>query len=433
MKAHIRSRASKLSDKWQDTQKAANRNLSATDPEKLFRKCARSALMRRRKENYSNETMLRNFLLSLAILALVACSGISRDPVSPGDLEDPQAPGIENARFWADQAPDNLVELLIERDRQRRAAGLVGRPVDLTLSGGSENGAFAAGVLAAWSDSGTRPEFWSVTGVSTGALAAPFAFLGTDYDDELRRMYGGLPPKKIYERRPLAAIFPNASLLSSGPLRRLVEEYITDDFLEKIAAQHRRGRRLVVQTVSLDAQRPVIWDLGAIADSGAPNAREVFQDALMASAAAPGVFPPVLVDVETTAGIRDELHVDGGVVSQTAYVPGWRIPSRFVRASTLYAIRNGKIDPETDIVEPGLLPIIKRSLDTIVKTQGAVDLDLIYLLGEGQGIAYNATWIDSDFDIELRQPFDREYMQALYEYGYNRFTSGTVWSNRPPP
>ncbi|UWR08359.1 patatin-like phospholipase family protein [Ruegeria sp. B32] len=376
---------------------------------------------------------MRILVIVLVSLILSACgTTISRDPVSIRELEAPQVPGIKNARFWADDTPPNINELLTERQQQARAAGLPDRHADLTLSGGAENGAYAAGILTAWSESGTRPVFMNVTGVSTGALAAPFAFLGSDYDDELKRLYGGLPPEQIFERRPITQIFSKASVKSSGPLRRLLEDYVTDEFLEKIAVQHRRGRRLVIQTVSLDAQRPVLWDLGRIAASGAPNARKVFQDALMASAAMPGVFPPVLIDVETPFGIRDELHVDGGVVSQSMFVPGWRIPSRFTEGTTLYAIRNGKIDPEAEITKPGIADISKRSLATLIKYQGAVDLGVAYAIGQRQGVRYNATWIGPDFNAPLNEPFDPEYMQALFDYGYMRFKSGTVWNRKPP-
>ncbi len=355
-----------------------------------------------------------------------------RHAVDIGDLQYPQSPGIEGARYWADIEPPNIEDLLAARERQRRDSGLGGNWSDLTLSGGGENGAFAAGILIAWSEAGTRPEFLNITGVSTGALAAPFAFLGSDYDDELRRLYGGLTPTQIFQSRSIFSILPNASLTSSSPLKRLIEEYVTDDFLKKIGAEHRRGRRLLVQTVSLDAQRPVLWDLGAIADSGSPNATEVFRDVLLASASIPGVFPPVLIEVETESGIRDELHVDGGVISQSAFLPGWRIPRIMSGRPTLYAIHNGKIDPEPEITEPRLISVSKRSVATLIKSQGISDLRIAYKFGKPQGVIYNATWIGSDFTFPKDEPFDPEYMQALLDYGYKRFKSGNLWSNRPP-
>ncbi|WP_319546279.1 patatin-like phospholipase family protein [Ruegeria conchae] len=370
-------------------------------------------------------------LFVFLLLFQVACSSISRNPVSTTDLQNPQVPGIEGARYWADVAPANISELLETALRQRQASG-VSSDYTLTLSGGGEDGAFAAGILTAWSEAGSRPEFMAVTGVSTGALAAPFAYLGSDYDDELKNLYGGLPPSRIFRGRFVTGILSGASVKSSDPLRQLIESYITDDFLAKIANEHRRGRRLLVQSVSLDAQRPVLWDLGAIANSGSPNTKKVFVDVLLASAAIPGVFPPVLMDVETQDGVRDELHVDGGVYSQTAYVPGWDIPRKYVRGGKLYAIRNGKVEPELRVIKPGVFQVSARSLSTLIKAQGVDDLTIAYKLSLKRGAEYQATWIGTDFDYPLAEPFDPEYMRALFDYGYQRFKSGALWSDRPP-
>ncbi len=370
-------------------------------------------------------------IILLLLLLQLGCSNISRNPVSELDLESPQVPGIEGARYWADVAPVNISELLETAQRQRRTSGL-SSDYTLTLSGGGENGAFAAGILNAWSESGTRPEFMVVTGVSTGALAAPFAFLGSDYDDELKELYGGLPPSRIFRGRLVTGILSGSSVKSSDPLKQLIQSYITDDFLAQIAKEHRRGRRLLVQTVSLDAQRPVLWDMGAIANSNSANAKKVFADVILASAAIPGVFPPVLIDVETDEGVRDELHVDGGVYSQTAYVPGWDIPRKYARGGKLYAIRNGKVEPELRVIEPGVFQVSARSLSTLIKAQGVDDLTIAYKLSLQRDAEYQATWIGTDFDYPLAEPFDPEYMQALFDYGYQRFNSATLWSDRPP-
>ncbi len=370
-------------------------------------------------------------LFVFLLLFQAACSSISRTPVSATDLQNPQVPRIEGARYWADIAPANISELLETALRQRQASG-VSSDYTLTLSGGGEDGAFAAGILTAWSEAGSRPEFMAVTGVSTGALAAPFAFLGSNYDGELKNLYGGLPPSRIFRGRFVTGILSGASVKSSDPLRRLIESYITDDFLAKIANEHRRGRRLLVQSVSLDAQRPVLWDLGVIANSGAANAKKVFVDVLLASASIPGVFPPVLIDVETQDGVRDELHVDGGVYSQTAYVPGWDIPRKYARGGKLYAIRNGKVEPELRVTKPGVFQVAARSLSTLIKAQGVDDLTIAYKLSLQRGAEYQAAWIGTDFDYPLAEPFDPEYMRALFDYGYQRFKSGTLWSDRPP-
>ncbi|MDJ0994038.1 MAG: patatin-like phospholipase family protein [Dinoroseobacter sp.] len=375
---------------------------------------------------------MRIAALVFAVLMLSACTGLQRNPIEATDLVDPQVPGIEGARLWADVTPPNLEEIVDEAAQQRRAAGLTGPQTTLSLSGGSEGGAFSAGILTAWSEVGTRPEFTSVLGVSTGALIAPFAFLGSDYDDELKRLYGGLPPSQIFESRSIFGILPNASIKSTGPLKALIDEYLTDEFLAEIAAEHRRGRRLAVQTVSLDAQRPVFWDLGTIANSGAPNAAEVFRDVLLASASIPGFFPPVLIDVDSPGGVRDELHVDGSVFSQSLLVPGWRIPKSATRNSTLYAILNSKVTPELDATDLGIRAVTFRSLSTLLKAQAATDLAIAFESSRKDSARFQATWISPDFTVPLNEPFDPDYMAALFDYGYTRFKTGNLWSDKPP-
>ena len=154
---------------------------------------------------------------------------------------------------------------------RRRLAGTDRNAAVLALSGGADDGAFGAGLMAAWTARGDRPEFQTVTGVSTGALSAPFVFLGPDWDDELRRVYGGFPPDRIFATRFLVDILPRASAADSAPLAALIAEFVDERFLALVAREHRRGRRLLVQTTNLDAQRAVIWDMGAIAASGAPS------------------------------------------------------------------------------------------------------------------------------------------------------------------
>lgn len=375
---------------------------------------------------------MKDFLIIALVTGLASCSGLPRVPVDLVDLDSVRISGIEGARYWGDVAPENYAELLGEVDAQRRASGLLGDYATLSLSGGGENGAYSAGILTAWSESGTRPEFLSVTGVSTGALAAPFAFLGSEYDDELRRLYGGLPPASIFEKRALTGILSNASRLSSGPLERLIEEYVDEAFLSEVAAEHRRGRRLLVQTTSLDAQRPVSWDLGAIAASGAPNSVAVFREALLASASIPGAFPPVLIEVETPQGIRDELHVDGGVVSQAFFNFGWRQGSGLSGHPTLYVIRNGKISAEPKIINASLPAIATRSLATLTKSKATDDLLTGYNLVQVSGGSFRATWIGEDFTEQPEKLFDPVYMQALFAYGYKRFKKGGLWATRPP-
>lgn len=381
-------------------------------------------------------------VLLLAGLGIAGCGTIPRTvPDGPqlaslATVEQPQIPGIAGGRYWGDVPPANLTQGVAVLKQQRAVSG-VGRPYlnVLAISGGADFGAYGAGVLAGWSKTGTRPEFAAVTGVSTGALTAPFAFLGPRYDGVLAEVYGGLPSSALFTRRGILGALSNASAVDTAPLRRTIARYATDEMLAEIAREHKRGRRLFVQSTSLDAQRPVIWDLGAIASSGAPNAREVFVDALMASAAVPGVFPPVLMPAVVDGRRFDELHVDGGVISSSTVMTGWQpdlLERRGIQPMRLYVINNNRILPEPEATEADLPGIAGRSLTTLIKAQGTANLLEAYQSAQLHRAAFNATWIGADFTHPYPRPFDSDFMKALFAYGEARAINGTAWKPLPP-
>jgi len=383
---------------------------------------------------------MRVAFVLVAALALGACATVPRNPVPLDQLENATIPGIQNARYWGDEPPPNLGDLLDEIAEQRRNSGLDPNVTILALSGGSDNGAFGAGLLSAWTEMGTRPEFTTVTGVSTGALSAAFAFLGPDYDDDLRQMYGGFPKKSIFRLRGWLSILPKASVADSAPLAEVIAQFVDEEMLADVAREHRRGRRLLVQTSHLDAQRPVIWDLGAIAASGAPNAIEIFRKALLASASVPVAFPPILFKVEVDGQVYDEMHVDGGVISQSTALTSWQmdirenISQRREKLSTtrIYVVRNGKITAEAETVAHSLIAIAGRSVATLIKSQGIGDLLSAYAAAQIRGADFYAAWIGDDFDYDYPGPFDPDYLRALTDYGYNLMKSGNAWARKPP-
>jgi hypothetical protein len=347
---------------------------------------------------------------------------------------------MPHVRFWADVPPSDLDVLIAQLGEQRRAAGIGDETYMLALSGGADNGAFGAGLLNAWTRLGTRPEFTIVTGVSTGALSAPFAFLGPDYDEELRAVYGGFPRDRIFRLRNLFSILPSASVADTQPLADLIAHFADEEMLAAVAREHRRGRRLLVQSANLDAQRAVIWDLGAIADSGAPDALMIFRKALLASASIPVAFPPVLFQVEAGGRIYDEMHVDGSVISAATVLAEWQVDldemarrnGAMPKAISMYVVRNGRIAPEPEIVNHALIPIAGRSINTLLKMQGVGDLLSAYTAASVRGADYFVTWIGEEFQHEYPGPFDPGYMTALYEYGFELMTSGNAWARKPP-
>jgi len=353
--------------------------------------------------------------------------------------------GLSGVRYWPDQDQTEFVadaEAALEREQAFwRASGHDGPlpPAEfLAISGGGENGAFGAGLLIGWTAAGTRPTFKAVTGISTGALTAPFAFLGPDYDDELREVYTNISAKDILVQRSyLSAILQDAAA-DNAPLRRTVARYFDQALLDAIAAEHAKGRILLIGTTNLDARQPIIWNLGEIAASRQAGALELVHDILVASAAIPGAFPPVMIDAEVDGKSYQEMHVDGGASAQVfLYPPSLDIRARdratgSARERRAYVIRNARLDPDWAQVERRTLSIAGRAVSSLIQTQGVGDLYRIYLAAQRDGLDFNLAYIPRSFTKPLKEPFETEYMRELFQLGYDMAVDGYPWANAPP-
>jgi hypothetical protein len=382
-------------------------------------------------------------LLALALLAggLAACGSIQRlDPPPYAATEELPVLGLSNARFWLDTNPDPVVrEALLMADRQRAQPGGLGTQRFLALSGGSDSGAFGAGLLVGWTAAGDRPRFDVVTGISAGALIAPFAFLGPAYDRQLRSVFTEVRPSDVIELRgKLRAVLFGEALADTTPLYTLIQRYADETMLAAIAAEYAKGRMLLIGTVNLDLQRPVTWNIGAIAASGHPGALELFRRILLASAAIPGAFPPVLIDVEDEGRRYQEMHVDGGAASQVFLYPPTldlvraAAARRVQRERIAYVIRNGRLDVEAATTERSLLSIAGRSISTLVHFGGVNDISRIYLTTLRDGVAFRLAYIGSDFQAERPEPFDPGFMRALFDYAFEKARQGYPWSSAAP-
>jgi predicted patatin/cPLA2 family phospholipase len=363
-------------------------------------------------------------------VALSGCAGPERQAAVPeNETTTAEILGIPNARFF----PETQVDLLVEetREAQEREISAMAthgatahlREADLlAVSGGGGDGAFGAGVLVGWSATGTRPVFKVVTGVSTGALTAPFAFLGSDWDKQLTAVYTQIRPSDIFETRFLSAALWDDGLADTRPLARLISRYTDSNMLDAIAAEYRRGRLLFIGTTDIDAGRPVIWNMGAIAASHQPGALDLFRKVLLASAAIPAFFPPVLIDVEVNGRHYQEMHVDGGTFTQMFLYPSGvnhaalfhGIKPRPVRA---WLIRNGRFHPFWANVDRRTLPIAEEAIASMIQVSGMNDISQIYFATERDGVDYNLAYIGPDFTTEAKEQFDPVYMRALYQYG----------------
>ena len=378
-------------------------------------------------------------------LYLTGCASLPRDAVPPAYAD--KAVVIEGAqvRYWGDREPSNFRALAAEKWAQVKSTrpsllskGTRPRIDFLAVSGGGSDGAFGAGLLVGWTARGDRPEFDIVTGISTGALTAPFAFLGPKYDPALKAVYTTYSTDQLVTKQPIRGLLGGDALASNAPLARVIASYATQDFLKEVAHEHARGRRLLIGTTNLDAQRPVIWDMGKIASSGDPRALELFRNVLLASAAIPGVFPPVDIKVEVKGQFREEMHVDGGTTNQVFLLPT-QIRTASIDTALginpvrrLYVIRNGRVAPEYKAVKASTLAIAGRSISTLIKTQGIGDLYQMYELARRNQVQYNLAYIPGDFPDTSTEAFDPSYMSQLYELGFKLGKSGTEWKKTPP-
>ena len=388
---------------------------------------------------------------ALMLIAVVAgCGGLPRTPVPVDHMLDAQIPGMPGIRsFGMKHSPAfqaNLVQS-IQAEREdvycTMPDGTPGYCV-LALSGGGATGAFGAGFLNGWSASGSRPPFKLVTGISTGALIAPFAFLGPDYDPQLKEAFTTIESENIFIFRGLLKALASESFAKTTPLADLIERYIDKEMLQAVAAAHAAGRRLFVGTTNLDAQRFLIWNMGAIAASEHSNALKLFRDVVLASASIPAVFPPVMIEVEVDGHQYDEMHADGGTVTQVFFygnVVDFKAARESAKAAgsptaatggRVYVIRNAQVRPERKQVERSLVSITPRTLSTMVKAMAFSDLNRIYGKSWARGIDFNYVAVPDDFVWQGEEEFDRAEMNRLYEIGYRLGKSGDAWSKTPP-
>lgn len=387
--------------------------------------------------------MLRVLLLGWMVLGLAACTGV-RLPAGAPEVayQSAEIPGLPGIRSFGDVAPRDAEQQLQEIQEQiadRFAAeGKLpnnGRVDILVLSGGGSDGAFGAGLLNGWTDRTGRPEFTLVTGISTGALIAPFAFLGSEYDTELERFYTNTATDDVVDLQIFSALTGRGlGLTNTTKLKETLDDVVTGEFLNRIAAEHRKGRRLLIGTTNLDAQRPVTWDIGAIANSGHPNRRRLVRNILLASASIPGAFPPVLFDVVIDGKRYSEMHVDGGVTRQLFALPrglGLReseIPGEAAMTlGTIYVVRNTKLAPSFDNTEAGIVQIAARSISTLIKSSGVADVGTVREVAREEGFGLALTAVPESFNVPEEDLFDPVYMRALYKVGYNLAFEGEPW------
>jgi predicted patatin/cPLA2 family phospholipase len=385
------------------------------------------------------------FLIAAALLLVQGCAPSRLPAVPPGSTSKAQIPGMTGVRYVAGGDMTELSKVVLDKLRKEQAVrakqgrkGPLPPAIFLAISGGGDNGAYAAGLLNGWTASGTRPEFRLVTGISTGALIAPFAFLGPKYDATLKQVYTTISPKDVLDSRNVVRGVLADAMADNTPLRKLTLKSVTEDLLKEVAAEYAKGRFLLIATTDLDARRPLVWDMGKIATYGGPKALDLFVNVMIASASIPVGFPPTMIDVEVDGKQYQEMHVDGGVMAQVfAYPTGIHVKEEAAAAGVtrerrLYVIRNARQDADWAQVERKTLSIAGRAVESLIHSQGIGDLYRIYATAQRDDVDFNLTFIPSTFAFPHKEEFDNEYMRKLYDVGYNFAAKGSPWAKVPP-
>ena len=384
---------------------------------------------------------LKYLVLAVSVALVAACGNSTRKSAIPdAQLQSAAISGMEDIRY----VPSTKAG--VKSYLQEIKTAVAKRPQDpsrqtnlLALSGGGDNGAFGAGLLVGWTQRGDRPMFDQVTGISTGALIAPFAFLGSDYDQSLQMLFTQVSPDDIYRERGKLGVLFNDALADASPLKSLIDKTVDTVMLKRIADEYqKRGRLLLIGTTNIDSGSLVLWNMGRIAAIGTPDSAALFRNVMLASAAVPGAFPPVLFDAEVDGREYHELHVDGGLAAQVYLYPSAvskaAIQSGVIksRKREAYIIRNARLSIGWEETERNGLGVLNRSYKKIVQSQGLGNLYQIYEIARRDKVGFNLAYIGNDFEAAHPAEFDKAYMNALFQYGYEKSLKGYPWQHMPP-
>ncbi|MBR0974755.1 MULTISPECIES: patatin-like phospholipase family protein [Bradyrhizobium] len=362
------------------------------------------------------------FQLLACSLALGACTTLPRTPYTAADAGNSRVLDIDGLRRYADEP---ITKFSFPATRSY-----------LALSGGGADGAYGVGVLSGWSAAGTRPTFSVVSGVSTGGLIAPFAFLGPQYDDTLKDVYTSGIAESLLNDPSIMRVLFGSGLFGNTRLRELVARYVGPEILAQVAREYAKGRRLLVVTTDLDTQRTAIWDMGKIAAVGTPEALKLFRDVMAASASIPLVFPPIMIDAEGQGRKFQEMHVDGGVTAPVLTLPeallfqGSRLPGN--ARMDIYILVNKKIERNFELVSNSTIDVASRSLSSITQSQTRSIIFSTYDFAKRNHLGFHLSYIARDYPAAPSEGFDTAYMRALYQYGYEKAASGQAWTSTLP-
>jgi predicted acylesterase/phospholipase RssA len=300
----------------------------------------------------------------------------------------------------------------------------------LALSGGGAAGAFGAGALLGLSHRHERPQYDLVTGVSAGALIAPFAFLGPEWDSQLADSITSGRGEQMTLHGLTQLLFGTRH--RSDTLLSFVDHYITQDLVDAVAREAASGRILWVATTDLDKEELVIWDMGIIAQHGGEPARRLFRDVLVASASVPGVFSPVLIHVEKGGVQYDEMHVDGNASASLFVAPAAAyfavLDQSALQGAQLYVLINGKIIGAPSTTHFKLGPILGRSFDAAMKHLSRGQVIAVNQFADKYHMSVYSTYLPFDYPPYNSADFHASAMRVLFNYGERCAEQGRLWT-----
>jgi predicted acylesterase/phospholipase RssA len=380
-------------------------------------------------DRYWNRT-LSCWMCMLSAFALTGCAALPRAEAPPTLFNSAAPLGFDaDIRFLSTDrtSVERKSAASLQRLRSSSKDGIVRA---LVLSGGGAGGAFGAGALIGLSRRGDRPQYDVVTGVSTGALIAPFAFLGPEWDSKLSEAFtsGRGEPMSL---RGFVEL-PFGASRRSAALTALVDHYVTAELIEDVAKEAAKGRILWVATTDLDKEETVIWDLGAIAQHGGEPARRLFRDVLVASASIPGVFSPVLIRVQEAGISYDEMHVDGNASTSLFVAPVAAyfamLDQHSLEGARVYVLINGHIIDAPATTQYKLGSIVSRTFSAALKHMSRAQVVSVNQFAEKYGMSVHSTYVPFDYPKYLAGDFRASTMQALFDYGARCGQSGRLWT-----
>ncbi len=372
---------------------------------------------------------VRRYFLAAGGLAAASCTTLPRLDTPPLESLGAEPPG-----FSQPVRTDSLDRVYFEAHADTSLAAIQtasdGSIDLLALSGGGAGGAYGAGVLVGLTDAKARPRFEVVTGVSTGALIAPFAFLGPDWDARLTEAYRGKATNGLLVSKGVGALF-GVGVFEGRPLRKLVEEFVTQDMVDGVAKEAATGRMLLVATTNLDREETQIWNMGAIAQQGGPRALKLFREVLIASSSVPGVFPPVMIEVEKDGKSYQEMHVDGGastpflVAPDIAMILGYTPEA--LKGAHIYVVVNGQASSAPRATKNNTVDVAARSFSSVLNHMTRMQLAQTDAFAQRSGADFHFTTIPHDVEFGGSLAFDEKNMREIFDYGRRCAAASQVW------